>query len=55
MLVGKEQKRKKERRRKKKAKKNEIDLFAFDFLDCEVKSWDSGAIFYIRIVKGFYL
>ena len=35
-------KKKKERRRKKK---NKIELFAFDFLDCEEKSWDSGLYF----------
>ena len=45
-------KKKKERRRKKK---NKIKIFAFDFLDCDEKSWDSGAIFYLRIAKGFHL
>ena len=49
MLGGKE--RKKERMKKK----NKIEMFAFDFLDCEEKSWDSGTIFYIRIAKGFHL
>ena len=50
MLDGKER-RKKER----KKKKNKIKIFAFNFLDCEKKSWNSGAIFYIRIAKGFHL
>ena len=48
--------RKKEGRRKKekKEKKNKIKTFAFNFLHCQDKSWDFGAIFYIRIVKGFH-
>ena len=45
-------KKKKERRREKK---NKIKTFAFDFLDCEEKSWSSGAIFDIRIAKTFHL
>ena len=36
-------------------KKNKIEIFAFDFIDCEEKSWNSGTIFYIRIAKGFHL
>ena len=37
----------KERRKKKeRKKKSEIKVLTFDFLDCEEKSWDSGAIFY---------
>ena len=44
-------KKKKERRKKK----NKIDIFAFDFLDCDEKSWDSGALFDIRIANGFHL
>ena len=45
-----------ERRRKnKKKKKNKIEIFTFDFLNCKEKSWDSGAIFDIRIAKGFHL
>ena len=47
-----ERKKKKERRRKKKSK---IEIFTFDFLDCEEKSWNSGSIFDIRIAKGFHL
>ena len=46
MLDGKEERRK---------KKYTIVIFVFDFLDCEEKSWDSEAIFYIRIAKGFHL
>ena len=46
-------KKKKEERKKKK--KSKIEIFAFDFLDCEEKSWDSGAIFYITIAKSFHL
>ena len=38
---------------KKKKKKNKIELFTFDFLDCEGKKWDSGSMFDIRIAKGF--
>ena len=36
-----EERRKKEEEEKKT---NKIDIFAFDFLDCEEKSWDSGAL-----------
>ena len=46
---------KKEERRRRKTKKNKIKIFAFDFLNCEEKSWDSGTIFDIRIAKGFHL
>ena len=49
MLVGKEERKKKER------KKNKIESFVFDFLNCEEKSWDSGTMFYIRIAKRFHL
>ena len=50
MLDGKER-TKKERRKKEE----QIEIFTFDFLDCEEKSWDSGAMIYIRIGKGFHL
>ena len=43
---------KEEERRKKN---NKIEIFAFGFLDCEDKSWDSGAIFDITIANGFHL
>ena len=45
-LMEKKKKRKKKggRRRRRKKKKNEIGIFTFDFLDCEDKSGDSGAI-----------
>ena len=36
-------------------KKNKIEIFTFDFLDCEETSWDSGGMFDIRIAKGFHL
>ena len=36
-------------------KKNKIENFAVDFLNCEEKSWDSGAIYDIRIAKSFHL
>ena len=52
MLDEKEEDKKKEERRKKK---NKIEIFVFDFLHCEEKSLDSGAIFDIRIAKGFHL
>ena len=46
---------KEERRRKKERKKeNKIEICVFNFFDCE-KSWDSGAIFDIRIARGFHL
>ena len=53
-----ESEKKKEVRKKergKKEEKNKIDIFTFDFLDCEEKSWNSGVTFYIRIAKGFHL
>ena len=53
MREKKEERRKKERRKKKR--KNKIEIFAFDFLDCEEKYWNSGALFHIRIAKGFHL
>ena len=43
------------RRNKEERKKNQIEIFTFDFLDCEEKEWNSGAIFDIRIAKGFHL
>ena len=50
--MEKKERKKKERRKKKK---NNIEIFAFGFLDYEEKSWDFGAIFCIRIAKGFLL
>ena len=44
--------KKKERRRRKN---NKMKIFTFDFLDSEEKQLNSGAIFYIRIAKGFLL
>ena len=46
---------KKEEEEERKKKKNKIEIFMFDFLNCEEKLWDSGALFYIRIAKGFHL
>ena len=43
-----------EESKKEERKKNNIEIFMFDYLDCE-KSRDSGGIFYIRIAKGFRL
>ena len=43
MFDGKERRRKK----KKKEEKYKVEIFAFDFLDYEENSWDSGVIFYI--------
>ena len=40
--------------KKKKKKKNKIESFVLNFLNFEEKSWDSGAIFDIRISKGFH-
>ena len=48
-----EKKKKNKNKRERKEEQNQI--FAFDFLDCEEKSWDSEAIFWIRIAKGFHL
>ena len=49
--------RKKGRRRKtdRKKEKNNIEIFTFNFSDCEEKYWHSGAICYVRITKGFHL
>ena len=46
MLEGKEEERK---------KKENIETFTFDFLNCEENEWNSGSTFYIRIAKGFHL
>ena len=54
MLEGKERRRRKKEERRKK-KRSQIEIFMFDFLDPEEKSWDSGGIFDIRIAKGFHL
>ena len=53
MLDGKKKERRKKEERNKM--KNKIDIFAFDFLDCEQKSWDSWTIFYVIMAKGFHL
>ena len=45
--------KKKERKKERKKKKNKIEIFELNFLDCEEKSWNSGAMFDIRIAKGF--
>ena len=37
-----------------KKKKNKIEIFMFNFIDSEEKSWDSRAILDIRIGKGFH-
>ena len=59
MLDGKERKeeRKKGRNRKKKERrkrisfKNKNEIFEFNFVDFEEKSWNSGAMFYNRNKK----
>ena len=43
------------RRRRKKKNNSKIEILALDFLNCEEKSGDSGAIFCIRIAEGFDL
>ena len=53
VMLDRKEVRKKQK--KKKKKKNEIEIFTFDFLDCEKKSWNFGAIFDIRIAKDFDL
>ena len=70
MHEGKEEERKKERkkertkerkkeskyeRKKERKKKNKIEISMFNFLDCEEMQWNSGAIYYIRMAKDFYL
>ena len=45
-------KKKGEERRREK---NKFEIFRFNFLDREEKSWNSGAIFYIRRAKSFDL
>ena len=52
MLDEKEETRKK---KKKNNNNNETEIFTFDFLDCEEKSWDSEAVFDIRIAQDFHL
>ena len=42
-------------RKKERKKKNKVEIFRFDFLNCEEKSYDSVVIFYIRIAKSFHL
>ena len=44
-----------EERKKERKKKNKSKIFTFNFPNCEEKQWNSGAIFYIRIAKGFRL
>ena len=47
---------KKERKKERKNNNNnKIEIFALNFLDCEEKSWNSGALSYVRIAKGFHL
>ena len=36
-------------------KKNKIETFYIDFLNCEKDEWNSGSIFYISIAKRFHL
>ena len=47
--------RKRKKKKERKKTKNKINIFMFDFFDCKEKPWDSGAIFDIRIAKGFPL
>ena len=42
-----------EKQKKERKKKSKIEIFAFNFFNCKEKSWDSGAIFFIRIAKVF--
>ena len=52
-MEKKEEEEEEERNKKKEEERNRN--FTFDILDCEEKSWESGAIFYIRVAKGFNL
>ena len=38
-----------------KKKKNKMEIFVVDLLNCEEKWWDSGGAFDMRIGKGFHL
>ena len=42
-------------KKKKEKEENKFATFTFDFLDCVEKYWNSGAIFDIRMAKGFHL
>ena len=53
MLDGIE--RKKEEERKKKEEEEQNRIFAYDFFDNEENLWNSGAIFDIRMAKGYHL
>ena len=44
-----EKERKRERKEESRRRKNKIGILAFDFLDSEKKSWNSGALLYIII------
>ena len=44
-----------EKNKERKKEEQNRNVFAFSFLNCEEKSWDSGDIFYIRIAKDFRL
>ena len=45
----------KKKKKKERKKKNKMEIFMFNFLKCEEKYWNSGAIFYVRIAKGFHV
>ena len=47
MCEGKEG-RKKESKKERRRKKNEIEIFTFNFLDCEKDKWNSGSIFTMK-------
>ena len=52
--MKKKETRKKERKNEKEGKEQNRN-FAFDFIHCAEKPWNSRAIFYIRIAEDFHL
>ena len=47
--------RRKKVRKKERRKSNKIEIFAFDFLNCEKDNGTLEGIFYIRIAEGFHV
>ena len=41
-------------RKKEKRRKNKIEIYTFNFFNCEKDSWNFESVFYIRIAKGIY-
>ena len=43
------------REKKERKKKEQIEIFMFDFLNIEKDWWNSGSMFYIRIAKAIHV